>query len=189
MGIVLKSEWMIPRIETLKILHNLCNEKYNEDLESIEFTDKGKTKILLVVANEKGKTGNVDLNLARKIKSFVEETEFNEIFVLGETQTSTAYEILKHNEKTTIITSNARIQLKENEILNAFYHRAYEMCEIECDKKPQQRNDCKATKKDALSCQIRTLIDNAEFHARMGWKDQLLNDFSILIDLKLSLDN
>jgi hypothetical protein len=179
---------MVPRIETLKILHNLCNKKYNEDLDSIEFTDMGKNIILLIVADEKGKTGNIDLNLARKLKSFIEETEFNKIYILGETQTSTAHNILKYIKKTTIITSNDRIQLKKNEILNAFSQYAYEICEMECDTKPQQRNDCKAINKSAQSCQIKNLIDNAEFHARMGWKDQLLNDFSILIDIRSSLD-
>jgi hypothetical protein len=180
---------MVPRIETLKILHNLCNEKYNEDLDSIEFTDKEKNNILLIVADEKGKTGNVDLTLARRLKSFVAETEFNKIYVLGETQTSTAHNILKYIKKTTIITSNDRIQLKENEILNAFSQHAYEICEMECDTKPRQRNDCNAITKGAQSCRIINLIDNAEFHARMGWKDQLLNDFSILIDIGSSLDN
>ena len=70
MVLVLKSEWMVPRVETLKILHNLCNKKYNEDMKSIEFTDKGKNNILLIVADEKGKTGNIDLALLDEQKFY-----------------------------------------------------------------------------------------------------------------------
>ncbi len=173
---------MTPRIETLRVLHGLEYETYNKDLECVEYTDRAKTKTLLVVASERGKTGSVNTNTARALKTFLDETKFEEVHVFGENQTSTAYNILKHNGKATVYTSNARIQLKTSEILEAFTTRALERCELICGSKPVDRSDCKATRKGAESCYIRTLLDNAEFHARMGWKDQSLQGFLTLLE-------
>jgi hypothetical protein len=178
---------MTPQIETLRLLHNLRNKKYNKELETMEFTNRGKTKIVLVVADVKGKTGKVDTITARRIKSFLDVTEFNEVFVFGETQTKTAYTILKNN-KTTIITSKARIQLKAEDILDAFNQRVFELCKNECNTEPLQKNNCIALK-GSQSCLVRNHIDNAEFHNKMGWKDQLLNDFSYIIELNSNLIN
>ncbi len=179
---------MIPRIETLRVLHDLEFEKYNEELGCIEFTDREKTKILFVVATERGKPGSVNTNIARALKSFLEETEYEQVYVFGETQTATAYNILKYNDKATVYTSNARIQLRTSEILEAFTQRALERCETICDLKPVERSDCKATHKGAKTCEVRTLLDNAEFHAKMGWKDQLLQGFQNLMDLESADD-
>jgi hypothetical protein len=178
---------MIPQIETLRKLHNLGNKKYNKDLESIEYTNHRKTKIVLVVADVEGKTGKVDTISARKIMSFFENTEFNEVIVFAETQSASAYNILKNNDKTMVITSKARVQLKAHEILDAFNQLAFELCKIECNTEPLQRSDCIASKKGSQSCPVRNHIDNAEFHCKMGWKEQLLNDFSCIIELKSNL--
>lgn len=185
MSIKIKSEWMAPQIETLRVLHDLKYENYNEDLECIEFTDRQKKKVILVVANKKGKVGSVNTNIARALKTFLEETEYEKVFIFGETQTATAYNILKYNEKATAYTSNARIQLRTSEILEAFTQRAHERCESICGLKPVEKEDCKANKKGAETCEVKTLLDNAEFHAKMGWKDQLLQGFQTLLDLEL----
>ena len=187
MAIQLKSEWMLPRVETLKILHNLGDGKYNEDLESIQYSDREKTKTILVIANQKGKPGDVNTNMARKLKAFIDDTDFKTIFVFGELQTASAYNLLKYNDKATVYTSNARIQLRTEDILEAFHTLAGSMCEMECSVKPVKRSDCKATLKGAETCPIRTLIDNADFHARMKWKDQLLEDLSKLMEYKQEL--
>ena len=183
MSIKIRSEWMAPQIETLRVLYDLKFENYNEDLECIEFTDRAKKKVILVVANKRGKVGSLNTNVARMLKTFIEETEFEMIYIFGETQTATAYNILKYNEKATAYTSNNRIQLRTSEILKAFTQRALERCESICGLKPVEKSDCKATKKGAETCDVRTLLDNAEFHAKMEWKDQLLQGFQTLLDL------
>jgi hypothetical protein len=175
---------MAPQIETLRVLHKLDYENYNEDLGCIEYTDRQKEKVILVVANKKGRVGSVNTNIARLLKTFLEETDFKDVYIFGETQTATAYNILKYNEKTTVYTSNNRIQLRTSEVLEAFTQRALERCETICGVKPVDKDDCKATKKGAETCDIRTLLDNAEFHAKMGWKDQLLQGFQNLMDLE-----
>jgi hypothetical protein len=126
---------------------------------------------------------------ARRIISFIDNTEFNEVIVFAETQSVSAHNILKNNDKTTVITSKARIQLKAEEILDAFNQLAFEVCEIECNTEPLQRSDCIASKKGFQSCPVRNHIDNAEFHCKMGWKEQLLYDFSCIIELKSTLHN
>lgn len=183
----MKSEWMLPRVETLKILHNLVEGKYNEELECIQYSDRENKKTLLVIANERGYSGSVNTTVARKLKAFLEETEFERIFIFSEVQTESAYNLLKYHEKATLYTSNSRIQLKTDEILEAFKQLASTMCEMECGVKPIERSDCKATVKGAETCTIRTHIDNAEFHARMGWKDQLLQGFLTLMEHKQEL--
>lgn len=187
MVIQLRSEWMLPRVETLKILHNLVEGEYNEELESIQYSDRENKKTLLVVASERGKPGSVNTSIARKLKVFLDETEFEKIFIFSEVQTESAYNLLKHHEKATIYTSNSRIQLKTDEILEALLILAGTMCEMECSVKPVERSDCKATQKGAETCTIRTHIDNAKFHARMGWKDQLLMGFQTLMEYKQEL--
>lgn len=187
MVIPLRSEWMLPRVETLKILHNLVEGEYNEELGCIQYTDRENKKTLLVFASEKGKPGSVNTITARKLKVFLAETKFEKIFVFSELQTASAYNLLKYHEKATIYTSNSRIQLTTEEILEAFLQLAGTMCEMECSVKPVERSECKATMKGAETCPIRTHIDNAQFHARMGWKDQLLQGFSTLMEYKQEL--
>lgn len=187
MVINLKSEWMLPRVETLKILHNLSNMKYNEELGCIQYTDRENKKTLLVIASETGKPGSVNTIIARKLKEFLENTEFERIFIFSEVQTESAYNLLKYHEKATIYTSNSRIQLKTEEILEAFKQLAGTLCELECGVNPSDRSECKATRKGADTCTIRTHIDNAEFHAKMGWKDQLLQGFLTLMEHKQEL--
>ena len=181
MVIHLMSDWMIPTVETLKILNNLSDEKYNEELESYQYTDRNQEKTLLVITNEKGKIGDINISVAQRIKSLLDDTKFTEVFVFGETQTASAYALLKNNEKATIYTSNRRIQLNTEEILEAFYRLSGSLCESICVVNPVQRSACKATRKGAETCAVRTHIDNAKFHARMGWKDQLLQAFTSLM--------
>jgi hypothetical protein len=178
---------MIPRVETLKILHNLDNMNYNHDLDCIQFTDREDKKTLLVIANENGKSGSINTTMARKLKDFLDVTEFESIFIFSEVQTESAYNLLKYHEKATLYTSNSRIQLRTDEILEALKLYAGTMCELECGVNPVEKTDCKATLKGAETCTIRTHIDNAEFHAKMGWKDQLLQGFLTLIEHKQEL--
>ena len=178
---------MLPRVETLKILHNLGDSEYNEELECVQYSDRENKKTLLVVANERGKPGSVNTIIARKLKAFLVDTEFERIFVFSELQTASGYNLLKYQEKATLYTSNSRIQLKTGEILEAFHILAASLCEMECSVKPVEKSDCKANQKGAETCSIRTHIDNAEFHARMGWKDQLLQSFSTLMEHKQEL--
>ena len=174
-------------METLKILNNLSDEKYNRKLESIQYTDKDQDKTLLVVANEKGKPGVIDLNIARTLKSLLDDTKFSEVFVFGETQTASAYALLRYNDKATISTSNMRTRLSAEEILEAFNQVSGSLCEIICDINPVEIKECKSTSKGAKTCDVITLIDNAKFHARMGWKDQLLQGFIHLMQFKQEL--
>lgn len=187
MVIQIKSEWMIPRVETLKILNNLSDEKYNRKLESIQYTDKDQDKTLLIVANENGKPRVINLNIARTLNSLLDDTKFSEIFVFGETHTASAYALLRNNDKATISTSSMRTKLSTEEILEAFNQVSGSLCEIICDINPVEIKECKSTSKGANTCDVITLIDNAKFYSRMGWKDQLLQGFTHLIQYKQEL--
>lgn len=182
MGIQIKSEWMIPQVETLRVLKNLSEEKYNTELECIQYTAKKKTKTLLVVANEKGTPGSIDIKLARILKTMLDETDFEHVYVFGETQTASAHNILSYHEKVTVATLKMRIRLLSEDILEAFKIVADSMCDGKCN--PEDKDKCSTSQKNRKDCEIKTMLINAKFHARMGWKDQLLLEFTHLMELK-----
>lgn len=172
MDFQIKSDWMLPQVESIRVLNNLKDEKYNQELGSIQYTDKKKTKTLLVVASKNGKPGSIDLKFARLLKTLLNETKFNQIYVFGETQTASAYNILRYNEKATISTLKNRIKLSTDEILEAFDLTANSIS-------GEGHNNDK----------IKKLHDNAKFLARMGWKDQLLLEFTHLLELKQEIQS
>jgi dTDP-4-dehydrorhamnose reductase len=158
---------MMPQVETLRVLNNLSEEKYNKELGSIQYTDKKKSKSLIVVANKNGKPGSIDIKFARILKTLLDETDFNHVYVFGETQTASAYNILRKTNKATISTLKMRIRLSTDEILEAFRIIANSL-----------------SKKENDNNEVENLLDNAIFHARMGWKDQLLQEFTHLLELQ-----
>lgn len=187
MVIQVKSDWMIPQVETIRVLNNLSEEKYNKELKSIQYTDKQKTKTLLIVSSEKGKPGAIDIKFARILKTLLDETKFNQVYVFGETQTASAYNILRYNDKATIATLKMRIRLSTEEILQAFTIVADSMCGGKCDEEDIEK--CNSRKDNSKDCETKTLLVNAKFHARMGWKDQLLQEFTHLMELKQKMQN
>jgi len=180
----IRSEWMIPKVETLRILNNLGDETYNEELSSLQYTDKNQEKALLVIVDKKGKTGSVTAKIAQGIISFLEETKFTKVFVFGETQTNSAYDLLKYNDRTRVFTSNSGIQLSTEDVLEAFHQFSMFLCVKACSRKANEGGECKSTRKRSEKCKYGAFFDNAKFHARMSWNDQLLQDFSSLIEYK-----
>lgn len=172
MGIQIQSDWMIPQVETLRVLNNLSEEKYNKELGSIQYTDKKNTKSLLVVASENGKPRSIEIKFARILKELLDETEFSQVYVFGETQTASAYNILRYHEKATIATMKMRTRLLTDEILEAF--------NIVSNSIYGERSD---------NDEIKKMNENAKFHAGMGWTDQLLQEFTYLLELKQEIHN
>jgi uncharacterized pyridoxamine 5'-phosphate oxidase family protein len=180
MDVEYNSDWVYPRVEIIKYLHDLSFGKYNDDVGGYQYKDENDETLLLVISDQDGETQSVSASNAGDIVSIVEEEQYKEVYIVAKNQTKTAYESLKDNDKITLITSNSRIQLTENEILSAFYETTKQICKEQCESEEIDIDDCLVNKKGSGICKIRNIIDNAEFHARMKWKEQLLNDYSLL---------
>ncbi len=169
MGVKIKSEWMETWVEILRILHNLDYDGFNDNLEAHEYVNLDKSKIMVVIADENGRPRNIETKIARAIHELSEENQYDRILVVGETKTKSAHNILMHNKIVDTITSDVKVSVRLNEILSVF-HKKYD--KISDEKSEKVLSDAKNISK------------NAEFHARMGWKDQLVNDFTQLIQLQ-----
>jgi hypothetical protein len=134
--------------------------------------DKEEFKTLLIVANESGTPGSIDIHFAQALKVLFDESKFKQVFVFGETQTATANNILKHYENTIVVTPKMRVRLSIEEILEAFGSIVESL-----------------RKKGVDNEEIMRMLDNAKFHARMGWKDQLLQELAHLLELKQEIQS
>lgn len=129
----------------------------------------GELKIMVVLIDENGRPCNIETKKGGMIQELSENDRYKKILVVGESLTRSAHNILRHNDKVDTITSKARFSLISSEILSVF----------------TRKNDTlsKELHGDAFM-NARNIYKNAEFHAKMGWKDQLLNDFTQLMKLQ-----
>jgi hypothetical protein len=171
-------------MEIIKTLHQLTYNGYEEDVGGFHFSDS-KNKGMIVISDKKGETGSLNSGNTSAILEFVESNDLDELYVIATDQTKTSYKGLKNNHKISVITSKSRIQLTEYEILDAFKENALLVCKERCNVSSMNKLECKAEKERKETCEVRYLIENAEFHARMKWKDQLLNVFSLLAQIEL----
>ena len=70
------------------------------------------------------------------------------------------------------------------DILGANQSRVGSLCEIKCGGLPKSEEDCKGFMDGEYLCEVRRISDDSDFHAKMGWLQMLMNDFSRLIDLQ-----
>ena len=168
MAAEIKSEWMCTWVEILKILHSLDYKGFNEDLDAQEYINLDKSKIMVVLANENGRPHNIETKKAGTIHKLSEDDQYDKILVVGESQTKSAHNILMHNDKVEIITSNVRVSIESAEILSILNKKYDKICD---------------GKNGEALINAKNIRKNAIFHARMGWKDLLLNDFTQLIKL------
>jgi len=169
MAAEIKSEWMCTWVEILKILHSLEYKRFNEDLDAQEYINLDKSKIMIVLANKNGNPHNIETKKAEMIHKLSEDDQYDKILVVGESQTKSAQNILRHNDKVEIVTSNIRVYIESAEILSVLNKKYDKICD---------EINAKAL------INAKNIRKNAIFHAKMGWKDQLLNDFTQLIKLQ-----
>jgi len=165
----IKSEWMETWVEILKILHSLDYNGFNEDLDARVYSNLDNSTIMIVLANEYGMPQNIETKRAGTIHELSEDDRYKKILVVGESQTKSAHNILKHNDKVEIITSDVRVSIESAEILSVLNIKYDKMC-VEMS--------------GETLFNAENIRKNAVFHTRMGWKDQLLNDFTQLIRLQ-----
>lgn len=172
MSAKIQSEWMGTCVEILKILHGFEYQGFNEDLDVQEYVNLDKSKIMVVLTDENGRSCNIETKKARMIQELSETDRYKKIVVVAESQTKSAHNILMHNKKVDIITSNARVSFKSSEILSALAIKYETLC---------------AELRGNVLVNAKNFYKNAEFHARMGWYDQLFNDFTQLIKLQTEI--
>ena len=165
----IKSDWMCTWVEILKSIHSLDYNGFNEDLNAREYINLDKSKIMVVLANENGRPHNIETKNAGTIHELSEDDQYDKILVVGESQTKSAYNILMHNDKVDVVTSDVRVPIYSTEILSVFNQKYDKIC---------------SELSGYALLNVENIGKNAKFHARMGWKDQLLNDFTQLIKLQ-----
>lgn len=169
MNAEIKSEWMGTWVEILKTLHNLNYNGFNEDLNAQEYSNRDKSKIMVVLVDENGRPYNSGTKKAETIRELSEDNQYSKILVVGESHTKAAHSILMHNDKVDMLISDARVSINSTEILSAFNKKYDRICD---------------EKSGMALVNAKNIRKNAEFHVRMGWKDQLVNDFTQLINLQ-----
>ena len=126
MSAEIKSKWMSTWVEIMQILHSLEYQGFNEDLDAQEYVNLDKSKIMVVLTGENGRPSNVETKKAGMIHELSKDDQYKKILVLGESQTKSAYNILMHNKKVDIITSDARVPLNSSEILFCVHQKIRE---------------------------------------------------------------
>jgi hypothetical protein len=165
----IKSEWMGTWVEILKILHSLDYNGFNEDLNAREYINLDKTQIMVVLADNNGMTHNIETKKAGTLRELSEDDQYDKIIVVAESQTKSAHNILRYNDKVETITSDVHVPIFSTEILSVI-NKKYDKI-------------CSEMSGNAL-VKAENIWKNAKFHARMEWKDQLITDFTQLIKLQ-----
>ncbi|MBN2335858.1 hypothetical protein JXL21_09890 [Candidatus Bathyarchaeota archaeon] len=189
MEIDFESEWLEERVELFKTLQGFKYDGYDEENSSLDYMNNGgEAKLLKVFADPKGESGKVSLDSARHLVEALGGTDFEEVIVVAEHATDSAYKYLTTVDNFELVTPKSKPSWSTMEILQAVKETTVRLCESKCGKAPQKESDCKGYEKGKAVCPIRVVSDNANFHAERGWYDQLLLDFKNLISIEKMMD-
>jgi hypothetical protein len=190
MQIEYESDWMSPTIELIKCLGEMNQPKFNEEMGSIDYivNEGHKKKLIRVMVDEKQKTTPVYVDTIRAIIIELEEKKYDEALILSKRITDSAHEIVALQENLHVITPNMKNIFSLVEVLSAIQKKTSDLCILKCGKAPETKEDCTGKTGRNYSCDIRRISDDATFHAKMKWKDVLIEDFYNLCEVEKNME-
>lgn len=186
MEVELKSEWLVNQIELMKTLHGYKRERINDDIGSIDYiasTDDHGEKLLRVIIDPQSNVSKADMETARKILESLEKEDYDEAIIMAEEFTEASKRLLREN-KINYISPDKKPRYSIFELMDAIQMVTYELCSGKCGKVPTSSSDCNGYQDHKYTCPVRSISDNADFHAERGWLWLLEKDFSQLVKLR-----
>jgi hypothetical protein len=186
MQIESESNWTNTIIELMKCFENIKKPINNKETGSLDYiidNPQGKKLIRSLVTEDNSVAPAYVENIRTAIKE-LEEKNFDEVIILTNRITNSAYDLASQMENLVVITPNTKHSFSLVEVLSAVEKKTIELCKIKCGKAPETKDDCKGRTGMSYHCDIRRISDDATFHATMKWKQVLIEDFNNLCQLE-----
>ena len=186
MPVKLKTKWMDVHIELLKTLRGYEFNKYDRKNGVIDYLSKDDEKgrkLLRVFVDDKLRADKVDVRSLEETIGYKEDEKFDQVLLLAEGFTARSKELIQSEEFLSWLTENNRA-FNVTDLYLGIQNVCQELCIEKCGSYPLRESDCKGIKKGVYACDIRRISDDADFHARMGWKKLLYGDYKDLLLIK-----
>lgn len=185
MQIEYNSNWLDFTIELIKCFGDIKETIRNEEIGSIDYIidDENKKKLIRAFVDKNYNAALAKTDTVRTTTRELDE-KYQEAVIVSNRITDSAYDIVKQQENLEVITPKIGINYNVTELVSAVQKKTKILCKLKCGKAPETKDDCNGKQGKKYVCDIRRLSDDATFHARMKWKDVLLNDFYSLCKLE-----
>jgi len=187
MEVEFKSDWLVTQIELLKALHVYEKNGFNNEVGSIDYVSSvggAEKKLLSVIIDPKANVSKANTDTIKTINEFIDNENYDEAVILAEEVTKGAKSLIRDKKNLRYISPDLKSPYSISELIYAIQKKSGELCKIRCGKVPESEKDCKGYQDREYTCQIRSISDDADFHADRKWLQMLMNDFSKLVTLE-----
>ena len=186
MEVELKSDWQEVEVELLKSLHGYEFKDVNDEIGYVDYIAKDigdEKKLLRVIVGPQYHASNASVKIVEDTLKQLEDNEYDRGTLIAKSFSS-ASKRLVGKANTLDLISVISMPHSTIDILGANQSRVGSLCEIKCGGLPKSEEDCEGFVDSEYLCEVRRISDDSDFHAKMGWIQMLMNDFSRLIDLQ-----
>jgi len=181
----IKSNWLETQVELMKTIQGYEKKEPRKKVGNIDYVNgDGEEKKLLRVIFESARSGsNVVTRTIDDIVASMDGEGYEEAIIIAEKFTHSAIKMIRDKENLDYISKEERLPHSLLEILYAIQKKTFELCESICGKAPTGEDECKGYNRGKYSCLVRRISDDSDFHAKMGWKSLVYDDFSKLVEI------